>query len=75
MYMRIINSLTAHVIGEGAADFIPDLFDYISLAGVEYQVVERLILLTHTEQGPFKEKHFAQIFSIFVEEKTQIESA
>lgn len=75
MYMRIVNSLTAEIVEEGATDFVPDLFDYISLAGVEYQIVERLILLTHTEQGPFKEKHFAQILVIFVEEKIEVKTS
>lgn len=69
MYMKIVHSLAAHVMAEGASDFIPDLFDYIVVESEEYQVVERRISFQPVIQGPFKEKNFAQTIIIFVEPK------
>lgn len=75
MYVKIIDALNARVLMEGSIEHPPDLFDYLSINGVDYQVVERVTTLSETQQGPFNERVLTNATTIFVEEPNAEETS
>jgi hypothetical protein len=69
MYVKLIHSLTTDTLAEGATDHPPDLFDYVTIGGKDYQVVERIISIAEVKQGPFGERTLTTLTTIFVEDR------
>ena len=73
MYLKVIHSLKAELLMEGATDTAPSTFDYITIDGTEYQVVQTVTKFTIAEQGPFSEQYLSQLVTIYVEEPPESE--
>lgn len=67
MYVKFVHALTTEQLLEGAMDYPPDLYDYVTISGEEYQIVERVAALGQSEQGPFSEKTITIVMTLFLE--------
>ena len=67
MYVKFIHTHTTQQLLEGAMDYPPDLFDYVTIGDEDYQIVERIAALGQSEQGPFNEKTITIVMTLFME--------
>ncbi len=68
MYLKVIHSLKAELLMEGATDTAPSTFDHVTIDGTEYQIVHKTTKFTIAEQGPFSEQYLTQLVTLYVEE-------